>query len=407
MSRKTPPVRLYKTDGRKYPDVRPDGLVKQCQIQQMFGLGRNTLWHWQKKGWLLPVKREGHCALYEVPTPEYIAELKEKGRLLRAEGSRNGGERRYLTSDTSPWAPAREARQDLLEQRREQGWLTKTQLREALGGVHLTTITAWVQEGLLRPVHTQGGRSWFVMPDEDQLKAMGARSSRVALKLGVEYQPVDAIASECPEGMISVRQIQEVAGVCRDTLNMWIRKGLFPPPAVRGTYRQGYWHPSALECIDKARREMLARSREGSVKGGSVTGGIRKATALSKPPKEPTRREEGAKKSPPGPKPIATKPLKELPRIAPSVEPTSLKARETPLPPDHTPYEDAVAAGKANPSWATVLGFNVLKHPQLGYRTAPVTEKPEGGWTYYERHHLNGFKRWAMRQMSAAGQVSL
>ena len=455
------PQHLYKPDGRRYPDTRPDGLVRQGQLIKLLGIGESTFLRWQERGFITPVKREGHCTLYVVPTAEEVQSVRERIQRSKHEGSALGGHN-TAKRGASPAGldHARQVHIDAATARREAGLLNKGQMAAALG-VCSQTLVRWIYQGHVAPVLRRGQHSYFAAPDEAlraSLLEVAVGRSRTQLAL----EPSQRVAQ--PEGTLSMQEMQALVGVSDSTMNTWIKRGLLPPCVARGQQNAPYFLPPTQEQIEHARAVMASNIKTGNKTGGANSLGkgwhgapeglltipgaahrlgvtapcVRRRIAQgyiatvegrwiaveeleryiaagcphsnpgpvkSEPvkPKKPSTPPTNPRQKPS----MYTPPVLALKPFVPEMRPTALNGRALP-PPLPSGYEEAVKVGRDDPRFNSVLGFNLLVCRSEGFRVAPVNEKPDGGWRYHERHHLNGYRQWQVKaQRPLTGEILL
>lgn len=274
-----------------YPQEWDGVLVTQAQLGEILGLSKATVWAWRKRGWITPVQREGHCNLYQVPTLEEIARIKDE----RRQGFQiRGKESIAVAALAAGAAVAAQARE-----RRGQGLVTFKELRAHLC-VGRSVLLEWIKEGRITPALTMGRRSWFHLPSDELVQEL-------------RRQRREQIRARRPEPAPSKKA---VASPAPNTLTL---------------------DPFVCRTIERANISQGADDK-----------------------------------------------------------------------PNKPAYDAAVALGRSDVRFASVLGFNLLAHPTQGFRPAPVNEAPTEGWQYHERHYLNGYRQWAVRaQRSKTGEIIL
>lgn len=554
MSPSTPLHRFKQPDGSRYPSTRPDGLVRQNQLVEILGIGETTLLRWQSNGWIAPEKKEGHCTLYRVPSPERIEEIKA----LTAKRQKDGavlGRQRALNSGGNLLSAARgrESKTAQAEARVAEGLLNKRQLCLSLN-VHLDTLNRWIEDGLITPARTSESKKWmwFTRPDDITLEnlrsvAKGRTKSSLGIELAGKSEPKErkprkpytrkskSITSDvrakikrgtCPAGTISFEEAAERAGVSKDTVIHWTEKGWLSfvresryvrgiVPEVLDTYlaervrqkeqntgraagpiedsdallsiaevceclgttettlrrwvKRGWIAPVGVvrygalrfknptqddialirQKIHEARAEIgranaahiatpesiqkrnvsRANNQEASRPNGCLSRtevaselGLQRKTFDKHVQKgwisevsdgwihqTELRRYKAAlemKESVKSARP--DRPRVSAPKVAPLPKPAPVPVAKPALPAGFIAYDVATKEGRALPMFQSALGFNLLAHPQHGFRPALVNEKPEMGWRYHERHFVNGFGQWQVKaQKPVTGEILL
>lgn len=278
------PVRRFKQpDGKRYPDTRPDGLVRTGQLRDILGIAETTLLRWQSRGWITPEKKSGHCTLYRVPTPERVAEIRALAAKRMMEGASIGRQAQIAQgAHLERAAVGRASKTQQAQERAAEGLLNKRGLAELLGA-HNLTLNEWIEAGIIVParVSESGKWMWFTRPDEvtmERLRSVAkgrtktrlcgiapeeAREKRSYTKSGARatiniVQGVKAklARGEQPAGTISFEEAAERAGVALETMRHWVQNGWVAGERV-GRFNGGVY-PEALETF-LAERERQRR----------------------------------------------------------------------------------------------------------------------------------------------------
>lgn len=240
-------------------------------------------------------------------------------------------------------------------------------------GVHRWTVRKWVDKGYLPPAVARSPRGLlFPMPSAEQIAQSQARKRQNEAN---RLQNLKVVKPEgawlekkmrrAPEGCVTHEQAMELLGCSRDALKKRIQH------KTLRTHSPGW---ISLQEIERYKSRPVAR--RGPQKGAKYR--------LQDSPKP-----------------------KEL-KIVPE-RPCSLPvAPEVPKAEGFAPYDTAVAIGRSNNAFQGALGFNLWKHPRLGFRPEAVNVKPAEGWHYHERHAKNGRGQWVIRaQKPVTGEILL
>lgn len=238
--------------------------------------------------------------------------------------------------------------------------------------------------------------------------------------------------------LVTAEQICDQLGICRASLNAWIRRGLLPPAVKRGLYGVPFYAPITKEQAIAARRANEANALEGMRLGGKKRQRFgapaenmltipEAATAMGITAYTFRRRvDQGFFEAIEGRwiDPTKLQHYKEIndqyleeqklsrgkflanaradAKRARQLERPQKPSRKTFIQPQITQansgsYDEIVAEAKKKPEFQTALGFNLLAHRVLGFRAVGVAEEPGEGWRYYERHHRNGMGQWCIK----------
>lgn len=397
----------------RHPVANP--LLTTQQMLEHLGVSRTTLNRWRDEGLLTPVAREGICNLWQCPRPEEIAAIQEEMLGRWAKGAAKGAKKAIDTGK------AREALDKGRATRwgndaafREQGLYSKQSLSDVLG-VCRKTIGHWIEQGVIQEAACMGKTRLYRLPE-----------SRVITRPG--HLPLLTCPSEAQErirkeGLLTLPELAASIGVPQRTCRDWVTTKRIPGPLFRVVGRpvKHYFAPLPKDTAQTVRQQVLSeyprRRRERLGRGAlEHAGAIEHTGAIER--QSGDREQVGALC--PQPKPEAPKPVSiprgtiasrapslKLPPLAPQVKPTPLSVRQVkPHEPGFVDYDTAIAAGKQDPRFQGPLGFNLLRHATLGFRPAPVNEKPTEGWGYHERHVLGGIgRRWQVLVMRASGEI--
>jgi hypothetical protein len=166
--------------------------------------------------------------------------------------------------------------------------------------------------------------------------------------------------------LLTTQELQEALGIAQITLYRWQARGWIAPASkVRN---QKFYQMPTPERIEEIREMARQRWMQGRFKTND-----RPKTAALKPSEAPRR-------TTPRQPCIITRPTAVV------------------VPAGFVCYEAAVATGRDNSRFQNALGFNLLRHAELGFRAAIINEALSGGWLYHERHAINGKRQWIIRQ---------
>jgi hypothetical protein len=269
-------------------------------------------------------------------------------------------------------------------------------------GVAKSTIIHWFQNGWLAGERV-GRFNNGVYPDA--LEAFLAERERQR-----QLHPKAKLGrvQEVPEGALNSPQLAKHLGVCVETIYRWTHAGLLVPVAIVGSGHGTHYFMVPTAEVIAALKRGLPRGRKPSPKNESsptpeapTPSTTPKATVTPKPKVAVAPKAVSAPKVTPKPKAKTVQIVPQKPAPAPTPAPVPTHV-------DFVAYDVAVEAGRSNPCFQNVLGFNVLSHPKLGFRAAKVSEKPEWPWRYHERHGLNGWGQWQVRaQRPVTGEILL
>lgn len=332
----------------------PVGTISFTEAAERTGVPVATLEHWTEKGWLPFVKESRYVRGI---VPEVLdAYLVERA----AQKEKNAG--RLQSSE---------------------GLLSTVEVCKFLGTTECT-LRRWMTRGWIAPVGTAAyGALRFETPTPEQIaiiranvhearSAAGRANARhivtgEAIAKREASRAANRLASR-PEGCLMRKEAAEVLGLNTPTFNKHVQKGWIVE--VDGWIRQ--------DDLDQYKAKLNKQ----------------KALTPTSPPKNVVDVPKTATV-----KPFAPKPAKKVMCAAPA---------PPVVPVGFVLYDQAIADGRKDARFQTVLGFNLLSHPSLGFRAAVVNEKPENGWRYHERHSINGFGQWQIRsQKPSTGEILL
>ena len=255
--------------------------------------------------------------------------------------------------------------------------LTYEELAELLG-LHRWTVARWIQQEFLPPAVHHGPRGLlFAPPSPQQVEEAKARkreneANRIQnIKSTMSHEKwLENKKKRTPEGCVTREEAIELLGCSRDAFKQRIRRG------------------------------QLAEHSPGYVSLEEIENYKKRPPAPRGPKKGTVRKVETPLYAVPSPKP------KEL-KIAPERPYSPPVAPAAPVPDGFSSYDSAVIAGRSNSAFNGPLGFNLWKHPQLGFRPEAVNVKPLEGWHYYERHGKNGLGQWRTRSQTKTGEILL
>lgn len=394
-----------------------EGLLTTEEHLAAVGVSETTLKSWIAKGYVPSWERKvGYRCYWRALPPEEIATAKQ----LALEAKIDNGRKTGL---------ANRASEDL-------GGLVTTKEYVALLGVSDTQLRDWVRKGYIADKERKVGNTSYwrpISPEEIGAIKLAAYQQIVASgkRLGEAQRKASVVAiqstQETPEGCLSRADAMARLGVSRNTLMGYVRQGTLvelPGNWIQGkgvenllSERAGLYttHSLAKElgtAVETLRRQIA----KGLLEPVRVSG----KRAYFAMPDEATRVRLRAERGRPGRQPgfkvAAQRPKTPiLATLAPTVQPTPLKVRQVSTVAQEpkrvegfVDHDTAVRLGRANPTFQSALGFNLHRHPELGFRPEAVNVKPTEGWRYFERHAKNGFGQWAIRtQKPATGEILL
>lgn len=385
------------------PVAKP--LLTTKQMLEHLGVSRTTLLRWQAEGLLTPVAREGICNLWQCPTQEQIAAIQEQMQGRWAKGAAKGAKKAIDTGKArEALDKGRATRRGKGVEFKEQGLYSKQSLSDVLG-VCRKTVLRWIEQGVIQEAASAGVTKLYRLPESHTITRPG--------QLPLLTCPSEAQEKIRKEGLLTLPELAASIGVPQRTCRDWVTTGRIPGPLFRVVGRpvKHYFAPLPKDTAQTVRQQVLAeyprRRRERLGRGA-----IGQVGAVECQPEAPKPKPEATK---PAPKPVEIPrgtiahraPSLKLAPLAPEVKPTPLSVRQVKShEPGFVDYDTAIAAGKKDPRFHGPLGFNLLRHATLGFRPAPVNEKPEGGWGYHERHAIGGLgRRWQVLVMRANGEV--
>lgn len=329
----------------------PAGAISIPEAAKRAGVPVGTLEHWVKSGQLSAIKESRYVRGI---APEVLdAYLAEKQKRVERLGS-------------------------------SEGLLSTVEVCKFLGTTECT-LRRWITRGWIAPVGTTAhGAHRFETPTPEKIAAIraSAREARCAAGRANARHIVtgEAIArreasraanrlAARPEGCLTRKEAAEALGLSAPTFNKHVQKGWIATI-------EGRWIRQEDLDQHKAKRS--------------------KAKAL--PRVSPPKNVVYAPKTK-AVKAFASKPVKKVAEVAPA---------PPVVPVGFVLYDQAIVVGRSEARFQSVLGFNLLSHPSLGFRAAVVSEKPEGAWRYHERHFINGFGQWQVRaQKPMTGEIVL
>lgn len=278
---------------------------------------------------------------------------------------------------------------------RPDGLVYQKQLRELLG-IAETTLLRWQKLGWITPERKEAHLTLYRPPTQERIEeirammaerevAGAARGRRTQMTQGSHSDRtkrsqevrVRRAQERADQGLVSKRTLAKLTKTNCATINDWIKTGIITPALVSVSGKQMWFTHSDIDTI-----------KSFTIKP--------QATVKTKP----TPKLKPAQKTKPA---LKTKPVPPVEVVVQHI--AKVKAVPTV---EVGSYADAVAQGRSDSRFQTALGFNLLAHPQLGFRPALVNEKPDQGWRYHERHFINGYRQWQVKaQKALTGEIVL
>lgn len=380
--------------------IRPDGLVTLRVLCAKLGVARSTLWRWQKLELIAPALVEGNQTYWRTPAPHQVAEIERRVAEFRKEGQRRGG---IASQSTGKMAEALEkaraamvanpdcrkkAAKTLKDRAAESippGLISSKEFRSRYG-LSEATLTRYKSQGWITPAYQcpKSQSNWWEPVAPEVIAQCRERGKEAQRERGraccAKFQSSGKIDRMVK--LAALRERTRPAGhlSCDESA---ARLGL-TPTVIKGAVKDSRLPSVRVEnwvWIDES--ELARWHSNRSLRG--------------RPKSAPDERQV-----PYTPKTLTLSLPKPQPR-----EEIKPPAKTTVVPPGGLPYEEALAAGKADPRFQGPLGFNLLRQGEF-FRPVPVGVAPEFPWRWYQRHHRNGFGHWQMRTMnSTTGEVHL
>lgn len=242
-------------------------LVGREALCKILGIADNSLRRYIDRGWIVVAGkgvdakgRRDRAQLFEIPTPQRIAEIRGLVVARMIEGAKLGRERAIESGgNLRSAAKGRETKSAFAAARRAEGLLNKRALSDLLR-IHVMTLNYWLEEGFISParVSETGKQMWFQTPSDaerDRLDSLpkhraerkererqvraarpkpAPKEPRAPKPKAVKTSKVKAptrIEAKRALGLISRSEFARTVGVSLEVFDRCVRLGVLAPVA--------------------------------------------------------------------------------------------------------------------------------------------------------------------------------